>query len=341
MAFDKSKFIAANVADYNQSHYIEMPEFEPGMLDFLKRDTTILNRIQTQAALGHPTRYWEQTKLPHNAAFINPRGGTDGKYGKDTVDDDYGRVEKSAMLKAITSRITYTLFDKQLVTQQDVQKELLNKDMQDMLVDIRRTQNDSIWNGTATNLMDTTHNDYCGLLTQITDVTTIANPFNLTEKTGEQITDAIRTKVAQSLADNKWGGRITALYANPLTIDYLSRAELKRDGVNIMLDSEKMDLGNGFVVNTIRTQAGILPIIPDSFIPVDSTSEAGKVKHVIVGLNESLVERSYLTSATPQIFKMGLDAGLLDDYVAVLFDTVILKGADSHAHFQLKFDTVA
>jgi hypothetical protein len=75
---------------------------------------------------------------------------------------------------------------------------------------------------------------------------------------------------------------------------------------------------------------GILPASFASFL---------KASHL--GLNESLVERHYLTSATPQMFKMGLDVGLLDDYVAVLFDTVILKGADSHAHFQLKFNTVA
>ena len=46
MSKTTTEFIsAANVADYNTSHYIHLPVFQEGMLDEIRRDYTILNRI--------------------------------------------------------------------------------------------------------------------------------------------------------------------------------------------------------------------------------------------------------------------------------------------------------
>ena len=337
----KAHFAAADtVADYNQSHYIEIPKFQDVMVDLLNRDVTILKRIQSLPATGHPTRYWEQTKLPHNAKFVDVRNGeANGKYGVENLDTDYGRVERSAFLKAMTSRITFSMFDSELVRQQKDMDKLFDKDMNDMIVDFLKTQNDAIWNGKATSVMDSTSNEYCGLITQITDSMTVANPFDLNTETGVFLFDVIRTKVAEALADTRMGGRVSALYANPVTIDYLVNSELARKNLRINVSADKIDIGNGHLVPKIYTQAGELPLIPDPYIKV--TDAEGKKNHVIVGLNESLVERHYLTSDKPRLFKMGLGADLLDDYVAVLFDTVILKGADSHAHFKINFTTNA
>ncbi len=167
------------------------------------------------------------------------------------------------------------MFDTEVVNQQGdaLAKSLLNKDMEDMVVDLLQTANKGIWTGAATAVDDSTSTEYCGLATQITDAVTVANPYSFATGTGEFVTDTIRTKMASNLASTKYIGMPTAIYANPLTIDYLSRAELKRPGVSLSQSADKMDLGNGFVVNTIRTQAGYLPLIPDNYIPFDPSTK--------------------------------------------------------------------
>lgn len=336
MAVTKTGFISASaVADYNQSHYIELPKFQPQMLDLLNRQVTIRDRIQAVMATGHPSRYFEQTKLAHNAKFVNARTGDAGKYGVDTYDEDYGRKERALFIKAITSGIKYSLFDQDVVHQQGeaLAEQLLNKDMADMLVDLYQTANKGIWTGNATSTEDSTSNEYCGLATQISDAVTVANPYSFATNSGDFVTDTIRTKMAQNLASTKFVGMPTAIYANPMTIDYLSRAELRRTNFSVDQSADKVDLGNGFIVNTIRTQAGYLPLIPDNYIPFDASNK----QHTLYVVNENLIERHWIGSQDARVFKMGKDKGLLDEYVAVLFDAVVAKGAEAGAHFKVEF----
>ena len=335
MAVTKTGFMsAAAVADYNQSHYLELPKFQSEILDLLNRQVTIRDRIKSVMATGHPSRYFEQTKLAHNAKFVNARTGDSGKFGGVT-DEDYGRVECALFIKAITSGIRYSLFDQDVVKQQGdaLAEQLLNKDMADMLVDVYKTSNKAIWTGAATKVDDSTSLEYCGLATQITDAVSVANPYSFATGTGEFVTDAIRTKMAQNLASTDFIGRPTAIYANPMTIDYISRSELKRPGVALNQDAQQVDLGNGFIVNTIRTQAGFLPLIPDNYIPFD----AGTKKHTLYVVNEDLIERHWIGDSEARVYKMGLNQGLLDEYVAVLFDAVVAKGTSAGAHFKVEF----
>ena len=221
MAVTKTGFIsAAAVADYNQSHYIELPKFQKDMLDLLNRQVTIRDRIKSVMATGHPSRYWEQTKIAHNAKFVDARTGDSGKYGvTGTYDEDYGRKERALFIKAITSSIKYSLFDQDIVAQQgdELAKQMLNKDMADMLVDLYQTSNKGIWTGNATSTEDSTATEYCGLATQITDSVTVANPYSFATTSGDFVTDTIRTKMATNLASTKFIGMPTAIYANPLT----------------------------------------------------------------------------------------------------------------------------
>lgn len=337
MAVTKTGFIsAAQVADYNQSHYIELPKFQKDMFDLLNRQVTIRDRIKSVMATGHPSRYWEQTKIAHNAKFVDARTGDSGKYGvTGAYDEDYGRKERALFIKAITSGIKYSLFDQDIVAQQgdELAKQMLNKDMADMLVDLYQTSNKGIWTGNATSTEDSTATEYCGLATQITDSITVANPYSFATASGDFVTDTIRTKMAQNLASTKFVGMPTAIYANPLTIDYLSRAELRRPNFSVDQSADKVDLGNGFIVNTIRTQAGYLPLIPDNYIPYNPSNK----KHTLYVLNENLIERHWVGDSEARVFKMGDTKDLLDEYVAVLFDAVVAKGADAGAHFKVDF----
>lgn len=338
MAVTKTQFMqaAAAVADYNKSHYVELPKFQKGILDLINRNITIRNRITATQATGYPSRYWEQTKIAHNAKFVNPRNGDGGNYGvTGSYDEDYGRVEKAVYIKAVTSGIKYSLFDTEVVNQQGdaMAKSLLNKDMDDMIVDMLKTANKGIWTGNATAADDSSAVEYCGLATQITDSVVVANPYSFATGTGEFVTDTIRTKMAQNLASTDFLGMPTAIYANPMTIDYLSRAELKRPNFAVNQSADKADLGNGFIVNTIRTQAGYLPLIPDNFIPYDPSNK----KHTLYVVNEKLIERHWIGASEPRVYKMGLTKGLLDEYVAVMFDAIVAKGAGAGAHFKVEF----
>lgn len=342
MAVKNTRFVyAGTVADYNQGHYVELPKFQEGMLDLVDRRVTILNRIQPVPATGHPTRYWEQTKFAKNAKFVNPRnGGTNGNYGVDTLDEDYGRVEKSAMLKALTSEIKFTLFDSELVKQQGVMEALLDKDMKDMIVDLRRTQNNSIWNGAATDLNSNDSAEYVGLKTQIKKERQIAKPVKLNEALTpdmQYVADEIISQIALQESELDFDAYPTALYANPQTIDYIIKSEAKRENRQICSPDERAELGVGFKVYTIRTSQGDLPLISDPFIKLEDGT-GGKKKHTVYAVNEKLIERHYLTSSEPRIFKMGLNKTLVDDYVAVQFDTIIAKGAEAGAHFKVSFE---
>lgn len=314
---------AANVADYNTSHYIELPVFQPGMLDELRRDFTILQRITTTPATGHPSRYWEQTKLPQNTGAIDVRGGSTGYtgYSKNTLDEDYGRVEKSLLLKAYASRIKFTLFDQELVRQQETMEFLLNKDLNDMMTQFYRKKNQDIWTGAAETVMDSTKPEYCGLLTQIgTPKATIAAADTTTK-----ISTVIRNQIAKQVADTNYNYKVTAIYANPLSIDLLEN-ELIAENPSYRINSYR-EIVPGVSVPSIRTQAGELPIIPDPYVPVVDNSTS--VTHRFVIMDEKMVERHYLTTAEPRIFKMSQNENLIDDYIALGFDGVVLKGGSA------------
>lgn len=333
MSTTKAKFIsAAQVADYNTSHYWEFPEFQQGLLDFQNRNLTILPRIKTTPATGQPSRYKEQTKLPHNATFVNPRTGVaDGDYGLKTINDDYGRVERVAFLKCMVSRIQYTFLDTEIVKQQGQEVDLLAKDMTDMLNDFYMTQNDKIWNGAGTSADDSTSTEYAGILNQVKTKTAVATPYDFTTKQGTMVTDAIRAQIAKQLADAKYNVWPTAVYADPIMVERIVNEERDRDGVRQLIP-DSMTLANGWKVPTINTAIGNLPLISDAALK--TTDDSDKKKHTIAIVNENLIERHFLTSATPRIFKMSMNSKLLDDYIAILVDALVVKGADC-AHFLL------
>lgn len=329
-----TKFLkAAEVADYNVSHYWEFPVFQPGILDFIDRNITILPRISSVPATGQPSRYKEQTKLPTNAEFADPRTGVSGgSYGLATIDDDYGRVEKYVTLKCLVSRIKYSMFDKELVQQQGTEVETLTKDYNDMLSDLYMFQNDKIWNGAATSPEGSASNEYSGILKQVSTKVSIATPYDFTNKTGDMITDQIRLQIAKQMSAHKYTSFPTAVYADPIIVDRIINEERNRDGVRALIP-DSMELKNGWKVPTISTAIGNLPLITDAYLPsAANTTDGTKTDHTIAVINERLVERHYLTSSTPRIFKMSLDSTLIDDYIAILFDALVVKGAD-YSHF--------
>jgi hypothetical protein len=311
-------FINATVADYNTGSYIFMPEFQQQWVDLLRRDYTILNRIQSLPATGHPTRYWQQALIAKNAKFVDPRS-LSGNFS--SMNEDRQRTEHYAPIKAMESRLTFTLFDRQVVQQQQEMAFLLAKDEADWMVDFLQFKNDKLWNGLA-NKVDAPDNattaerlDYCGILNQISTTATVAE--------GATIADTIRTNIANRKADQTYAAFPTAIYANPVTIDLLEQ-EVQSLGYNF--HQYDYEIIPGIVVSRIATQNGFLPIIADPWIAV--LDKSTYYQHRFVLVNEGLIERHWIGSSEPQVYQMGMTDSILNDRIAVCFDTVIVKGYD-------------
>lgn len=298
-----------NTADYVGAGAIYVPVFEKEILDLTRKRGIALQRVKTKKATGHPTRYIEKVAGTNKANFVNPRNLT---HGLDTVPQ---RVEKSALIRAIVNGITFGKFDVEVTNQQDLFNDLQAEDLQEMVNDMLRIQDEKFWTGAAENLNDANSAEYCGVLKQITKTGTIAD--------GVRMVQGIKSMVAELMANKQYDVMPSAIYMNPLTLDRLEIEEMDAQDKVKFYDVEVVA---GIKVRGIMTAAGILPIIADPFLPVVDKGTA--YEHKIVIVSENLIERQYVTADVPRIYQLGTDASLAQKFVGVLFDTIIVKGAD-------------
>ena len=307
-------------ADYIGTGAIHVPVFERLIMDRTHKRGTLLQRVPTKAATGHPTRYFE--KIAHNSAhsWIDPRAIDH------PLNTEISRVERSAYIKALVDGITFTLFDYEVTQQQGIFGDLQSQDLAEVVSDMLDAQDRAVWTGTATSLMDSTKKDYCSLITQITKTGTISADARLTQ--------AIMDAVAVLMYNKKYRATPTAVYMNPLDKARLDNQELDAKDKVKTYDVEVLP---GIVINGIQTAAGVLPIITDIYCPV------GK----IAILDESLLERQYVTSATPRLYQIGggedikgQKHDLATRYIAILFDTFIVR-APSYGHIILTINGVS
>lgn len=314
--YNKFDLKFGDVADINVDHYLVFPEVDPIIHDILNRDTILRKRIKTRPEGLETFRWVEQTAMASNAAFADPRVIAPTATSKPT------RVEKFAKLKSIQSRISYGLFDKAL-TENGTFSYVLEKDMSDMLTDMLMLSNNSMWTGTDTSYTESTKAEYRGILNAITNTGTIG--------TSTTIAQAIKSKVAELSARTDVTAFPTAIYMNPLTKDLMDIEENKET------DKQKdytVEVVPGTVVTGILTCVGILPIVVDNRIPVNANATTPTSKdHKIVLLNEDMVVRHYLRGrdvsyGEPVVFKLGTTASLISDYVAIMFDNLVVEYPD-------------
>lgn len=311
MHIDGARFVL-NASDFIGTGAIHLPVFEREILDLTRKRGVAFQRIKTKKATGHPTRYFERNVEVNKTAFINPRSIT---HAMDTVPN---RIEKSANIRALVNGITFTKFDVEVTQDQGLYTELQAVDLQEMIIDMGRKQDAAIWTGAATSLTDGASAEYCGLLTQITKTGTIGNTT--------RIIKAIKTAVAELLASKDYEVKPTAIYLNPMTLDLIENEELDAT------DKQKwyeVEVVAGIKLRGVMTAAGILPLIPDPFMPI---ADGGTTNdHRIVIVSEDLLERHYVKSEMPRLYQLGEVVDLSQRFVAVQFDTVIAKAA-GYAH---------
>jgi hypothetical protein len=307
-------------ADFIGTGAIEVPEFESEILDVVRRTSVALNRFTGMPATGHPHRYFEQTDIARGS-FTDPRAIV-------PVAAAPTRVERPAFIKAITNQSNLSLFDKEVTEQQGRFAAVVAKDIDDIISGIEVIRAAAIWNGSDTSLTTPTTTQYMGALRQITLQATIA--------LGASIIDGLKAVVATMIANQTFVVRPSAIYLNPILADYIDR---EAKAARIVLTA--MDVMAGVSVESITTVAGKLPLIPDPWIPTDTTAQYGfgnptpNKNYYAAIMMESMVELPYISGATqnplPRLFQLGLIGNLAGQYVGIKFDTIVVKGP-SYAH---------
>jgi hypothetical protein len=311
-------------ADYIGPGAIEVPLYQTEILDIVRRRGIFGQRIKQVPATGHPSRYFEERAIPSPAAtsgFVDPRNIVAPIVSPT-------RVENSVPLKALVAQINYNLFDMELGQQQSQFAYLQAKDLADTVDGVLRTHDVALWNGTDTSLSSPTTAEYFGAAAQI-----VGGGNTVSIGTTQSIVDGFKSTVAQMVSNSSFGVRPTAIYANPVLLDLIDR-EMKTE-FNVVLNTK--DIGAGFTVKTLSTQAGDLPLIPEWTLSYTGTPGSGSAVLPAYIVTEDLIEYHWLSDPNPRIFQLGVPGSLASQYVVVKFGAVVVKGA-SYAHYQVLVD---
>jgi hypothetical protein len=317
-------------ADFLGNGAIEVNKYESEIFDILRRTSIFLQRVDRRPATGQPHRYFEQTALAQGA-FTDPRNIAPTPTGPT-------RLERAAMVKAITAQTNFSMFDVDVTRMQGQYSYLESKDIEDILNGIIVTSAQNVWTGTDTSLTAPTTLQYVSILDQITLTAQIGS--------GSSIIDGLKAEVARLVADPLHVVRPTAIYVDPILHDYLDR-EAKANQMTF----DKVEVIAGVKVNAIQTQAGLLPLVTDPFLSLAETAAGvsafgfsavptGLKGYYAVIVTERNIEMPVVHGGdgnlNPRLFQLGLLAGLQGQYVGILFDCVIVKGfAYDHALVQV------
>ena len=318
----KAQFLDLHAAaDFIGPGAIEINRYQNEIFDIVRRRGVFGKRIKQVPATGHPSRFFEETAIaaPSAAnAFVDPRN-----IAATTVSPT--RVERSVPLKALVSQINYNLFDMEVGAQQSQFAYLQAKDLADAVDGLMRTHDLALWNGSDTSLSAPTTPQYYGVAGQIAAG---GNVVHL--GVSDSIADNLKTTIAQMVANSSYEVMPTAIYANPVLLDYIDR-EMKPE-FNVVLNT--VEITGGFKVKALATQAGELPLIPDWSLGYTGTPGSGSANLPAYIVTEDLIEYHWLTDPNPRVFQLGLSGNLAAQLVVVKFGSVVVKGP-GYAHCQV------
>lgn len=318
---------AANIsaaADFSGPGALEVPVFEREIVDLIRRHSIALEKTDHVPATGHPHRYFEQTAIA-TATSTDPRNISATASGP-------VRQERVAFIKATVAQSNLSLFDRDVTEQQGQFAALQAKDVEDIISGIIVYRAQMFWTGTDTSLIVPTTTQWVGALEQVTVQATIP--------VGSSIIDGLKTMVAELVADTLHSATFkpmpTAIYMNPLLIDKIEK-EAKASHIEL----GTMNVTVGISVKKLATQAGDLPLIPDPYMPTDTTGKYGfnapptnYSNYYAFITTQTLIEIPYIgkgTEGRPRIFQLGLVGNLAGQFVGVQFDALVIKGY-SYAH---------
>lgn len=307
-------------ADYLGNGAIETNRYETEIVDIIRRTSTFLDRVPETLATGHPHRFFDQTTIAQGS-FTDVRTLAATASGPT-------RTERAVYIKAAIGQTNFGLFDVAVTRLQRQFSYITGKDIEDITSGVVIAEANAVWAGTATSITDSATPSFCGLLTQISNQYTIG--------LGASIIDGIKAKVAAMFANPTQSPRPTAIYLNPILADLIDR-EAKASHIEL----GNIEVTAGVTVRSIATQAGILPLIPEPFIPATTDTSygfaapgSGNSNYFAVIVTESMIERPVVPageseSLKPTMFQLGLVSSLQGQYVVVHFSSIVAKRADA------------
>lgn len=320
-------------ADFLGPGAIETNKYQSEIFDLVKRRGVFGQRIQQTPATGQPSRYFEQTAIP-TAGTTDPRNIA-------ATASQPERQEMVVSLKCMVAQVNFGIFDVEVNQQQGQFAYLEAKDLTDGVDGVLKLHDQQLWTGNDTSLVLPTTLNYFGVSGQILNAaflepqgaSAVVPGFtqNFTILASGSLIDGLKQQVAGMVARTDFEVKPSALYANPVSLDLIDR-----EAKTFQLYYNETEIQPGVIVKAIPTQAGLLPLIPEAFIPVyqapglNAQGVANKQYEFLI-LSEEFVEYHWLTTPVPRIFQLGLVGNLAAQFVILKFGAVVVKGA-SYAH---------
>ncbi len=308
---------SSDAIDYQGPGALLTPKYQQEILDLTRKRGVLGRRINYIPATGQPSRYVELQPVT-GGQYADPRDMT----GVTPTVPQY--TEHALWIRAITGRINYSLFDIEANKQFGNWKNLQARHLMEMMDAVLKTEDKALWIGK--NNVDgssTYENPYVidGIITQLTAASAVDNVDQ-----GTLIHRAIKTTVAEIMAQENYDVVPTAVYMNPLVLDMLENEQEDAGNFRRILSETETEVVPGVKVRSIQTAAGSLPVITDPLL--EAKDGAGGTKdYPVVILTEPLVEYHWVGSPNLQLFLLGREEGLASNYQACKFGAPIVKGA--------------
>lgn len=291
-------------------------DYQKEITDILRRNSVLDGRINYVPATGDISTYYEQNTV-NGGEFVDPRNPS-------ATATSNPRTPHGVKVKALTNQVNFGHYDVTLGQQQKNFAELKAKDLDDMLNGIGLAHGKALWRGNDTNLAVPTTLQYVGIPAQITNTFTVG--------VGASIVAAIRAKVAAMVGSEKYEVRPTGIYIHPIGHYHMT------EEVRLAVESGKMSdpfgktVVAGLEVPTIMTAAGLLPIIPEPFMPSsENKTTTSNMDYGIAIVTESMLEYHYVGEKGMYLFELGTTGSLQEQYVGVKYGAPVAKGP-SYAH---------
>jgi hypothetical protein len=291
-------------------------DFQKEITDCLRRNSILDGRMKYTPATGDISTYYEQNTV-NGGASVDPRNPS-------ATPTSNPRTPHGLKVKAMTNQVNFGHYDVVLGQQQAHFTELQAKDLDDMLNGIGLYHARMLWRGTDTNLAAPTTLQYVGLSKQIT------NTFKVGPSAS--IVSAIRAKVAAMVASERYVLMPTAIYINPIGHHYLEEEERQAANNQTQISNLKKTTVAGLEVLAVMTAAGLLPIIPEPFMPAEvNTTTPENTDYGIAIVTEPMLEYHYVGEKGMYLFELGTTGNLQKQFVGIKYGAPVAKGP-SYAH---------
>lgn len=299
-------------ANYFGNGALLVDDFDTLIMDEVRRESVLWNRIDKRLAPGENTGGFDQTGI--STARSAPRRNLGF-----TATGPTRAARTPKTVKAIVADTTFGLFDRSVYQQQGRRfGDLQAKDVQDLSVSCIRKWASLSYVGAAGSNDD----EYDGLRTLL--------PTGTTVHAADSIIAAINTALIDMTNSPNIAARPTAIYTNAKVVDMVNM-ELLKIGDKLLYAPIKVG-DSVFDTPQIFTSVGIMPLIPDPWNQVVAGTPNVYPTFIVdeTKLSWQYVEVLGAPGADPRTFEIAMTNGLDLQYKTVMFGALEILGATNH-----------